>query len=442
MKTVIIGGVAAGMSAASKLKRMDKKSEIIVFEKGDVLSYGACGMPYYISGEIDDAKKLIARTKSDFAEKGIEVFTKHEVLEIFEDDKTLKVKNVETKEVFKVSFDNLVIATGAKPMRLNVPGNDQNNIFTLSEYEDALKIKEFIKPGVKDIVIVGAGFIGIELVESFNTLGLNTTLIEHSNQILNLFDQDITNYLENHLLEKSINVKTSETVIEYQKEGNKVSVITNKDKYVADIIVECIGVKPNTDFLKNSKIKLSSNGAIIVDKNMMTNVSNIFAGGDCSLIYNKAVNENTYIPMGHNANKQGRIIAQSIMKQDNEFEGVLGTTVIKVIDMEAAKTGITEKEAIKRGINFKTVTAKGKNHAGYYPNATQTIVKVIYDPLTYKILGAEIVGYKDSAIRIDIFAVAIHAGLSTKQLGMIDLAYAPPFASVWDITQVAANIAK
>ncbi|WP_168169688.1 CoA-disulfide reductase [Candidatus Izimaplasma sp. ZiA1] len=442
MKTVIIGGVAAGMSAASKLKRLDKNNEIFVFEKGNVLSYGACGMPYYISGEITNAKKLIARTKKDFEDKGITVFTKHEVIKLNELDKQILVRDLISEKDILVNYDNLVIATGASPIKLQIPGKDLTNIFSLSEYEDALKIKEYINNGVKDIVIVGAGFIGVELVEAFNTLGLHITLIEYNDQILNLFDKDITDYLEDHLKENQINVRTKETVLEYKIENGVTYVLTDKGKYKADMIIESVGVRPNTKFTSNTSIKLAKNGAIIVDENMMTSVKDIYSGGDCSLIFNKALNQNTYIPMGHNANKQGRIIAQSIMNEENNFEGVLGTTVIKVINMEAAKTGLTEKDAIKIGASYRTVTAKGKNHAGYYPNATMTTVKVIYDPLNYKILGAEIVGYKDSAIRIDIFAVAIHAGLTTKQLGFIDLAYAPPFASVWDITQVAANIAK
>ncbi len=279
------------------------------------------------------------------------------------------------------------------------------------------------------------------MVEAFLTRGLEVTLIELDNQILSVFDSEMTRPLEEHLRSKGVKIQLGEKVVKF--EGNKkvTKVITDKGSYDTDLVLISIGIKPNTSFLKNSNIILQK-GAIVVNNKMQTNINNIYAGGDCSMIYNLAVKENRYLPMGNNANKQGRVIAENLAGGNFEFNGVLGTIVIKVVDMEAAKTGVTEKEAVSLGMNFKTVKITGKNHAGYYPNPQPITVKVIYNSETKVILGAELVGYKDTALRINVFAVAIQKEMTTKELGFLDLAYAPPFAGVWDVIAVALNKVK
>ena len=443
MKVIAIGGVALSMSAVSKLKRLNNKIDIVVYEKGDVLSYGACGMPYYISDEIKDSNKLVARTKSQFADLGIEVKTKHEVIKVYDRSREVEILNLETNETFMDSYDKLIIGTGASAIVPPWKNVDLGNIFKLSVYEDSIKIKEEIDKGlIRKVTVIGAGFIGLEMVEAFLRRGLEVTLIELGEQVLSIFDSELTIPIEEHLKSKGVNLLLGEKVVGFEGSNTVSKVITDKGEYSTDLVLVSIGVKPNTKFLESSNINLSSNGAVDINQFMETNILNIYSGGDCAMIYNLALKENSYSPMGSNANKQGRIIAENISGNRFKFNGVLGTIVIKIIDMEVAMTGINEKTAIAKNINHKTVTITGKNHAGYYPNPEPITVKVIYNSNTYKILGAELIGYKDTALRINVFAVAIQKEMTTKELGYLDLAYAPPFAGVWDVIHVAVNKAK
>lgn len=443
MKVIAVGGVALSMSAVSKLKRLNNKIDIVVYEKGEVLSYGACGMPYYISDEIKDSNKLVARTKEQFGNLGIDVFTKHEVIKAHDRSKEVEILNLETNEVFLDSYDKLIIGTGASAIVPPWKNVDLKNIFKLSVYEDSIKIKEEIDNGhIKNVTVIGAGFIGLEMVEAFLTRGLEVTLIELGDQVLSIFDAELTIPIEEHLRNKGVKLLLGEKVLSFDGDRTVKKVITDKGEYKTDLVLISIGVKPNTKFLESSNIKLSKNGAVEVNQFMETNVLNIYSGGDCAMIYNLALKENSYLPMGSNANKQGRVIAENISGNRFKFNGVLGTIVIKIIDMEAAMTGINEKQAIANNINHKTVTVTGKNHAGYYPNPQAITIKVIYAPNTFRILGAELVGFKDTALRVNVFALAVQKEMTTTELGFLDLAYAPPFAGVWDVIQVAVNNAK
>jgi NADPH-dependent 2,4-dienoyl-CoA reductase/sulfur reductase-like enzyme len=443
MKVIAIGGVALSMSAVSKLKRLNNKMNIIVYEKGEVLSYGACGMPYYISDEIKNANKLVARSKEQFSDLGIEVKVKHEVIKVHDSSKEVEVLNLETNEVFLDSYDKLIIGTGASAIVPPWKNVNLKNIFKLSVFEDSIAIKKEIDKGhIKKVTVIGAGFIGLEMVEAFLTRGLDVTLIQLDPQILSIFDSELTIPIEEHLKGKGVNLLLNEKVLGFDGLNTVDKVVTDKGEYSTDLVLVSIGVKPNTKFLESSNIKLSKNGAVEVNQFMETNILDVYSGGDCAMIYNLALKENSYLPMGNNANKQGRVIAENISGNRFKFNGVLGTIVIKIVDMEAAMTGINEKLAIAKNIGYKTVTITGKNHAGYYPNPQPITVKVIYEPNTFKILGAEMVGYKDTALRINVFAVAIQKEMTTKELGYLDLAYAPPFAGVWDVIHVAVNNAK
>ncbi len=442
MKVIAIGGVALSMSAVSKLRRLDKDIEIVVYEQGTVLSYGACGMPYYISDEIKDPEKLVARTKEQFKDMNIIVHTMHKVINVFDYKNEVEVFDLISNRTFLDKYDYLIIGSGASAIIPPWENVNLDNIYKLSTYEDSIDIKSKIDSGeIKKVTVVGGGFIGIEMVESFLTRGLEVTLIELDSQILSGFDKEMTLKLEEHLRSKGVKLKLDERVIKFYGENIVKKIITDKGEYETDLVLISVGIRPNTAFLDKSNVILQK-GAIVVNKKMETNISNIYAGGDCSMIYNLAVKENRYLPMGNNANKQGRIIAENINGGNFNFKGVLGTTVIKVIDMEAAKTGITEKEAIKLGIEHSTVTITGKNHAGYYPNAQPITAKVIFNPNTKIILGAELVGYNDTALRINVFAVAVQKEMTTEELGFLDLAYAPPFAGVWDVIAIAVNKVK
>ena len=442
MKVVAIGGVALSMSAVSKLRRLDKDVEIVVYEMGVVLSYGACGMPYYISDEIKDPQRLVAKTKEQYASMDIIVHTLHKVINVFDERNEIEVLNLETNKTIIDSYDYLIIGSGASSIIPPWENVGLENIFKLSVYEDSIAIKDKIDSGeIKKVVIVGGGFIGIEMVEAFLTRGLEVTLIELDNQILSVFDSEMTTPLEEHLRSKGVKIHLNEKVVKFEGSTTVSKVITDKGSYDTDLVLISIGIRPNTSFLKESNV-ITKKGAVVVNNKMQTNISNIYAGGDCSMIYNLAVKENRYLPMGNNANKQGRVIAENLAGGNFEFNGVLGTIVIKVVDMEAAKTGVIEKEALSLGLEHQTVTITGNNHAGYYPNPQAITVKVIYDPTTKIILGAELVGYKDTALRINVFAVAIQNKMTTRELGFLDLAYAPPFAGVWDVIAVALNKVK
>lgn len=444
MKVIIIGGVAAGMSAASKIRRTQYDSEVVVYERGDTLSYGACGLPYFIGDEIKEANKMIARTKEAFEKMGITIHIKHEVISVDDVNKTVDVKNLETGEISKDNYDKLLVASGASPVVPNWQGVHAENVFTLSSLEDGKRIKEAVnKPDIKSVGIIGAGFIGVELAEAMIELKKKPTLIEFKNQILPQFDKEMVMPLQEELISKGLNLKLSERVVEFEGNNTVNRIITDKNSYEVDMVIICIGVRPNTSFLKDTNVRLERNGAVIVDKEMKTNVPDIYGAGDCATVYNKVLDSmNSYIPLGTNANKQGKLAGSIICGKKVKFNGALGTFMIKVCDLEGAKTGLSEREAIMNNFDYKAITVKANNHASYYPNPKPIFIKLIYDVNTKKILGAQLVGYEGAALRVDIFALAIHTGMTTEELGMVDFGYAPPFAGVWDAVHIACNAVK
>ncbi|MFP4697721.1 MAG: CoA-disulfide reductase [Eubacteriales bacterium] len=444
MKVIIVGGVAAGMSAASKIRRTKYNSNVVVYERGETLSYGACGMPYYIGDEIKDHKKMIARSKEAFEKMGITVHIKHEVIDIDENNKTVEVKDLETGTIKQDKYDKLLIATGASPFIPNWKGVDVSNVYVLSTLEDAMRIKEQVqKDDIKKVGIIGAGFIGVELVEAMLGLDKHVTLIEFKNQILPQFDKEMVIPLQNELTNKGVNLKLSEKVLGFEGNQTVNKIVTDKNSYEVDMVIISVGVRPNTSFLKNTNVRLEKNGAVIVNKEMKTNVPDIYAAGDCATVYHRVLDSmNAYIPLGTNANKQGKLVGSIICGKKMKFNGALGTSMIKVCDMEGAKTGLSEREAILNNFNYKAITVKASNHASYYPNPKPIHIKLVYDVDTKKILGAQLIGYEGAAIRVDIFALAIHTEMTTDELGMVDFGYAPPFAGVWDAVHIACNAVK
>ena len=443
MRVIIIGGVAAGMSAAAKLKRIKPDYEVVVYEKTDIVSFGACGLPYYVGDFFHDPNMMIAREKSKFIESGIDLKTFKEVIDVDTLEKTLTIKDALSGEIFTDNYDKLMIATGASSI---MPSLDKSydNLTTLKDMNDGIKLKELIsKEENKNIVIIGAGFIGIETIEAAKKLNKNIHLIGRSNRILSkVFDKEITDLLEEELRKNNIHLHLNETIQKYIGEENITKVITNKSEIDCDIVVMAIGVKPNTSFLENTNIKMLSNGAIIVDECGRTSVEDIYAAGDCATIKNLVTNEDMYVPLATGANKLGRIVGENLGGINSYYPGSLASSCIKVLDMEAAVTGLTEERAKALNLDFKTKCITNYNQTHYYPGREKLLIKLIYDAKTKVILGGQIAGYKDAVQRANVLATAITAKMTTEQLGMLDLCYAPPFATTWDALNVAGNVSK
>ncbi|MGN7400943.1 CoA-disulfide reductase [Cytobacillus praedii] len=443
MKLLVIGGVAAGMSAASKLKRLNKDAQIVVYEKGKFLSYGACGLPYYVSGENDDYTKMIARTKEQFEEQGMEIFLQHEVVKVVPEKKQVMIKDLVKNKLFIDTYDKLMIASGTVPIVPPFPGVSMKNIYGLKTLEDGIRLKEITEqPEIQDVVIVGGGYIGIEVVEAMIRQGKRVRVIELSDRILKTFDMELTDLAEDELVKHGVKLNLEEKVEAFIGTEQVESVQTDKGTYRADLVLLSIGVKPATKFLEGSGIALSENGAVIIDREMRTNMQDVYSAGDCAQVYHKVMEENTHIPLGTNANKCGRIAGSNIAGQHNKYVGTLGSAAIKICDLEMGRTGLSEEEAKKLAIDYTTVFVKSADHPGYYPNQTPIWIKLICEKRSRRILGAQAIGNKGAVLRIDIFAVAIHNQMTADELGMTDLVYAPPFAGVWDAVHIACNAVK
>jgi len=443
MKVIVIGGVAAGMSAASKIKRLDKSTEVVVYEKGAHLSYGACGLPYYVGGFNDDPNKLIARTQDEFTDMGIVSHLYHEVIRVIPSEKRVMVKNHKNGEIFSDSYDKLMIGTGAAAITPPIKGTEKQGVYQLKTLDDGLMLQKVAQsPAVKNVVIVGGGYIGIEVVDAFINLGKQVTCIEFEDRILTAFDPEISKHGEEELIRQGVELKTSEKVIEIKGNEKVDGVITNKGAYKADLVILAVGVRPSTEFLKDTGMQMAKNGALVIDREMRTSIPDIWAAGDCSLVYSRNMEENVFLPLGTVANKCGRIAGENIMGAHNKFIGALSSAALKVCDIEMGRTGMGEADAKRLWKNYKTVVVRAPNHPGYYPGRSLITIKLIYEADTKKILGAQAVGAEGAVMRVNMFAIAIHNNMTTDDLGMTDLAYSPPFAGVWDAVHIASNVAK
>lgn len=443
MKLLVIGGVAAGMSAASKLKRITSDAQVIVYEKGNFLSYGACGLPYYISGENNDHQRMIARSKEHYDAMGIHVSLQHEVLKIDFEKKQVLVKNLQNGDVFIDNYDKLMISTGATAIIPKIKGVSLRQIHILKTLEDGMELKEVADlPNIENVVVVGGGYIGIEVAEAMRNLGKNVRIIEQAERILPTLDKELTEIAEEELVNNQIRLHVNESVQAFIGNDQVEFVQTNQGTYEADLVILSVGVMPATKLFRDTTLSLADNGAIIVDREMRTNISDVYAAGDCAQIYHKVMEENTFIPLGTNANKGGRLAGINISGQHAKYTGTLGSAAIKIFNLEAARTGLSEKDAKNLAIDYTTVFVETADHPGYYPNQMPIWIKLICEKRSRIILGAQAIGPKGVVLRIDVFAVAIHNKMTADDLGMTDLCYAPPFAGVWDAIHIASNAVK
>lgn len=443
MKVVIIGGVAGGATAAARIRRLDEKAEIMVFEKSGFISYANCGLPYYIGGTIENESDLTLQTPQSFYSRfRVDMRVHHEIISITPDSRTVTVKNLGTGEVFEESYDKLLISTGARPVKPPFDGINSNRIFTLRTVEDTLKIKKYVtesKP--KSAVIVGGGFIGIEVAENLRELGMSVTLVEAAQQLMSPFDSDMAAFIHAEIRKNGIQLMLNTMVEGFADTESGIDVkLKNKDTLNADMVVMAIGVAPDTALAKNAGLALGIKDSIAVNDRMETSHPDIYAVGDAVQIKSFVTGSDTLISLAGPANKQGRIAADNICGGDSRYTGGQGSSVIKIFDLTAASTGINERTAAQSGLAFDKVILSPMSHAGYYPGGKIMTMKVIFEKETYRILGAQIIGYDGVDKRIDVLAAAIRAGMKAYDLAELDLAYAPPYSSAKDPVNMAGYI--
>jgi len=444
MKIIIIGGIAAGMSAAAKARRVNKDAEIIVFEMGDIISFGACGLPYFVGDFFQNPNWMIARKVQAMRDEGVDVRVGHEVLSINSKEKSVQVKNLNNEEIFTQEFDKLMVASGASVIKPPFKNIELDNIFTLSKMQDGLLMKELaMKDEINDVTVIGAGFIGVEVVEAMKNLGKHVRLIQRGERVFNrLFDEKITDLMQEELLAHGVELVLNEGVVSFEGEGKVQKVVTDKEAYETDLVVIATGFKPNTQFVEDSGIETLGNGAIIVNDKGETNIQDIYSAGDCATVPHMVTQENAYIPLATGANKLGRVVGENMAGGEAKYLGSLGSSCVKVMDYEAAITGISEDKAKEMGMDYATVFVKDKNQAGYYPNQKDIYIKLVYEKKSQIILGGETLGKNGAGLRIDVIAMAVRAKMTTKELGMMDFCYSPPISKTWDALNVAGNVAK
>ena len=440
MKVVIVGGVAGGATAATRIRRLDEHAQITVFERSGYISYANCGLPYYIGEVIEDPEELTLQTPESFQTRfRINVKVKHEVIDIDAKRKTVTVRNLDTGEEFEEGYDKLILSPGAKPIRPDLPGIDSKNLFSLRTVEDTFRIRRFAeehKP--KTAVMVGGGFIGLEVAENLCELGVKVTVIQRGNQLLNTLDYDMATLVHSKLRSKGIDLKIGGNVVAFEETETGLNVLLENEQPIeTDMVLLAIGVSPENTLAKKAGLELGLKGAIAVNDKMETSVSDIYAVGDAVQIKHIVTGNDAVIALAGPANKQGRIAADNICGLDSRYKGSLGSSVIKLFDLTAASTGLTEKAAQTAGISYDRIVLSPSSHAGYYPGAKTMTMKVVYEKETLRILGAQIVGYDGVDKRIDVLATAISTGMKANELKDLDLAYAPPYSSAKDPVNMA-----
>jgi len=453
IKVVIVGGVAAGPKTAARLRRLNPKAEITIVEKGKVLSYAGCGMPYYVSGDVAESKNLmdtpagVIRDSSFFLNvKGIAVLDRTLAEKIDRKKKTVSVVHLETGESKTLPYDKLVLATGGSPIEIPIQGKELNHVFRMWQPEDALSMREFIhekKP--QKAVIIGGGLIGIEMTEALAKQGLQVAVLEMLPHLLpGLLDEEAAAYLTRYLRAKGVDVRcgTRVTRIEGDDQGNVQKVITEKGESPADMVLIAVGVRPNSKLAKEAGVEIGDMGDIKVNEYLQTSDPDIYAGGDCVRNIHLLTGKPVFAPMGSTANKHGRVIANNIMGYGEKFKGILGTAVVKVFDYNVGKSGLTESQAREAKFDVVTTLVPSSDVPHYYPTKKPLLLKLIADRKTRKLLGIQGVGPGEVVKRIDVLAAAMSLGATIDDLPSFDLGYAPPYSTAIDIAAHAANVLR
>lgn len=439
MKVLIVGGVAGGATAAARLRRLNEFCEIILFERGEHISYANCGLPYYIGGVIEDSGQLILQTPESFkARFNIDVRVNSEVFSINPASKTVEVKRVDNGETYSESYDYLIISTGAYPIFPDIKGADSERVFTLRSIADTFRIKDFIdrnKP--RRAAVIGGGYIGVEVAENLHKSGLEVTIIEKANQVIASIDCDMAAQVHRHIEKMGVRLLLESTVHAITDDKGELRIAVDSDEITADMAVMAVGALPDTALAKRAGLKLNQRGSIIVDRYMRTSVRDIYAVGDAVEVTDFITGQQTFIPLAGPANKQGRIAADNICGLKSEYTGTQGSSILKVFDLTVAATGINEKTAKKLGIDYDKSFTFSPSHASYYPGASTMTMKVLFEKRSGKILGAQIIGHEGVDKRCDVIATAIRFGATVHDLTKLELCYAPPYSSAKDPVNIA-----
>lgn len=440
MKTIIIGGVAGGATAAARLRRLNEKAEIIILERGEYVSFANCGLPYYIGDVITDRADLTLQTPQSFkARFNIDVRVLNEAVKVSPDAKTVTVKNLRTGETYEETYDNLILSMGAEPIRPNIDGADGSNVFTLRNIPDTLKIKNYIdtaKP--RSAVVIGGGYIGVEMAENLVEAELNVAVVELADHLIAPLDFDMAADVHRYIKSKGIYLHLNNGV----KAINGNTVILHNGEITADMIILSVGVRPETAIAKECGIELNQRGSIVVNNKMQTNIPDIYAVGDAVEVENFITKKPAFIPLAGPANKQGRIAADNIAGYESVYTGTQGSAVLKLFNMTVATTGLNEKTARLAGIDYDKTYTYSASHATYYPGAAQMSIKALWDKKTLKIIGAQIVGFDGVDKRMDVLATAIRFGAKITDLTTLELCYAPPFGSAKDPVNMLGFVAE
>ncbi len=439
-RLVVIGADAAGMTAASQARRRNRQLEVVAFEKTGFASYAACGEPYYISGDVDPIDKLIARTPEQFAKAGIDLRLRHEVMAIDLDRRVVEVRNHNDDTTSETGFDTLLIATGARAFVPPMPGVELEGVHTLRTLDDAEALRSIAQGGVGSIVIVGAGYIGIEVAEAFEARGWTVTLVEALPSIMaRTLDADLAVSVVDAIETRNVRVLTDVMVERIEGDGRVTGVLAGGESIDADVVVLAVGGRPVSELAGDAGIVLGTSGAIVVDDHQRTSAEGVWSAGDCAEVRHRVTRQMVNLHLGTVANKTGRIAGINMTGGDASFPGVLATAITRFHDIEVSVTGVRPNDAAAAGIDAVDVTVGGLTAAHYMPEATDMTIRLTVERGTGTIIGAQIVGGPGAGKRIDVFATAIWQGMTATDLEWVDFAYAPPFAPVWDLMAIAAR---
>ena len=441
-RILIVGGVAGGATAAARLRRLDEYAEIIMFERGEYISFANCGLPYHIGDAIPDREDLLLQTPESFNQRhNVDVRVQSEVLSIDRGAKTITVQNKQSGETYTEGYDKLILSTGGAPIKPPIDGIDSDRVFTLRHIDDIDRIKEYIAMNrPESAAVIGGGFIGIEMAENLKEAGLDVSIVELSSQVIAPLDADMACDIHFHLRRRGVSLRLNNGLQKIAEKDGHLIVELSDGALEADMVILAIGVRPDSLLAKDAGLELNGRGGIITDERMRTSDPDIYAVGDAVEVADLVTGQPAMIPLAGPANKQARIAADNICGIHSEYKGTQGSAVIKVFDMTVASTGINEKTAERLGLNYDKIFLWQSGHASFYPGSEFMSVKVVFDKDNGKILGAQVVGYDGVDKRCDVLAVAIRAGMTAYDLARLELCYAPPYSSVKDPVNIAGFV--